>query len=609
VQNGYTIEKIIYESQPNFHVTSVLYVPHGLTQPAPAVIFVHGHSDAGKSYPLYQAVCIELVRNGFVVFAIDPIGQGERKQTYDPDTKQVRIPHCTSEHTYAGLQHLLGGANLARCFVWDVVRGLDYLDARPEVDPDRIGITGNSGGGTQASYLMLAEPRFAASVTCTFITTLAALMKSGNPQDSEQVIWGCFCEGPDHDDYITAMAPKPVLVGAVAYDFFPLEGTIEAVQRAKQVYALYDAEENVDLVVAPSRHAYAPALRHAAVDWFRAHLMGETLSSEPGQVETLPEQALWCTPQGQIRDLYPDGRTVFDLNRAWLAAHTPEPARTVVPTGLAAQAVQMRQAVVEVLGVDLAGRAAPIYPRILAEGDLWGYRAEKLFFFSEPDMAVTGVMVHPQGATVQTDIVLFAKGTHEIVQRQAWLQTRLAEGNALFIYDVRGVGGVQARSINRDQFPHDSEYKLACDAMMMKSSTLGMRVYDVLRAYDYLQSRPDVGAIGVAGVDTGAFWAYYAMALEQGMAAATFENLLVSYRALATADQYDHERYNLQVMAWGILRRFDLVDLLPCLYPRRCRFVGMRDATGALLADGEPFLAPARQRGILSPDWAISFHQ
>jgi dienelactone hydrolase len=599
-QDGYTIEKIIYESQPDFPVTSALYLPKGLESPAPAVLFVHGHSDAGKSYPEYQAVCIDLVRNGFVVLAMDPPGQGERKQTYDPQKGTVRIPACTSEHTYMGMQQVLGGASLARYFIWDAIRGVDYLQARPEVDPDRIGVTGNSGGGTQTTLLMMADPRLAAAVPCTFIMTLESYMKSGQPQDMEQIVWGCFCDGPDHDDYITAMAPKPVLVGAVAYDFFPIEGTIEALQRAKQVYAHYGAEEKVDLVVAPSRHAYAPLLRQAAVNWFKVHLKNEEPKFETSQVETLPEDALWCTPNGQVRAAFPQGRTIFDLNQAWLAATIPaRPAQTTSPA-------QMRQTLAEVLAIDLSRRATPIFPRIIWEGEAWGYRAEKLFFFSEPDIVVTGVMLHPQGEAVQTEILLFAKGSNEISQQQPRLEALLAQNHRLLVYDVRGVGGVQSRSINRDQLPHDSEYKLACDAMMMKRSTLGMRVFDVLRAYDYLRTRPDVGRIGVIGVDEGAFWAYYAAALEEDLEEATFENLLHSYRALAESDNYDQERYNLRTMAWGTLRHFDLMDLLPCLHPRPCTFIGLRDVTGAPLDDGGSFLRQAQDRGYLFSDWQPS---
>ncbi len=135
-QEGYTIEKLIYESFPNFYVTSALYLPQGLTAPAAAVIFVHGHFDLGKASAEYQAVCIDLVKNGFVVLAVDPVGQGERKQYYDPTTGKVQITSCTEEHTHSGLQFVVGGASIARHFIWDVVRGVDYLESRQEVDRD-----------------------------------------------------------------------------------------------------------------------------------------------------------------------------------------------------------------------------------------------------------------------------------------------------------------------------------------------------------------------------------------------------------------------------------------------------------------------------------------
>ncbi len=322
-QATYTIEKLVYESLPNFYVTAALYVPKPLAAPAPAVVFVHGHSDLGKAYPEYQAVCIDLVNNGFVVLAADPPGQGERKQYYDPTTGQLHIASCTDEHTHSGLQFVVAGASLARHFIWDVMRGVDYLETRGEVDATRIGVTGNSGGGTQASFLMMAEPRFTAAVPCTFIMTLATYMKTGQPQDSEQVVRGCFVHGPDHDDYLTLMAPKPVLVGAAAYDFFPLEGALEAVARAKAIYALYDAADHVEITVADHGHAYSPQLRQAAVNWFRQHLQGATPDFQTTAIQTLPPEALWCTRQGQVLDQWPDSETVaqFEVYREQVRAH------------------------------------------------------------------------------------------------------------------------------------------------------------------------------------------------------------------------------------------------------------------------------------------------
>ncbi len=601
-QPTYTIEKLIYESLPNFYVTAALYVPKGLTAAAPAVIFVHGHSDLGKAYPEYQRVCIDLVNNGFVVLAIDPLGQGERKQYYDPATGQLDILTCTEEHTHSGLQFVVGGASLARHFIWDVIRGLDYLETRTEVDPARIGITGNSGGGTQASFLMMVEPRLAAAVPCTFIMTLASYMRSGQPQDSEQIVRGCFVHGPDHDDYLTAMAPKPVLVGVAAYDFFPIEGALEAVARAKAHYRLYDAEQNVDIAIAPHEHTYSAQLREAAVTWFRRHLQGSRPDFQTSEIEVLPPEQLWCTANGQVLDQWPDSRTVFDLNVAWLATHAWQRKLLEGEAAFAAHVAQMQQAIPTILGMDLTKRAAPIYPRVIKQGAINGYEYEQIFFFSEADIVIAGVLIHPKTAAVQTDLVLFENGTSEIAQQQERLQTRLAANHRLFVLDVRGLGAVQTRTVTRHGPPHDTEYKLATDAMMLNSSTLGMRVFDLLRAYDYLASRPDVERVGLWGVGSGALFGYLAAALETGIADLTFEDLLFSYRDLAGTRLYDRQRYNLKIMAWGLLQHFDLVDLLPCLARRPCTFVALRNAGGEV-QDGSAFLATAVEHGYLPNGW------
>ena len=599
---GYTIEKLIYESLPNFFVTALLYVPQGLTTPAPAVIFVHGHFDAGKAAPEYQAVCIDLVRNGFVVLAVDPPGQGERKQYYDPATGQLHIPQCTNEHTHSGLQFVIGGASLARHFVWDVMRGIDYLETRPDVDATRIGITGNSGGGTQTSLLMLAEPRLAAAMPCTFIMTLESYLKTGQPQDSEQIIRGCFVDGPDHDDYLTMMAPKPVRVGSAAYDFFPLEGALEAVQRAKAIYRLYDAEDKVDIAIAPTGHTYGPQLREAAVNWFRMHLQGQQPDYHTGEIETRPAEALWCTPKGQVLDYFPRSRTVFDLNGAWLEKHAWARKPIENEAEFAAHVAHVQQAIPAVLGIDLAQRQAPIYPRILQQGVADGYQYEQIFFFSQPDVVVTGVMMHPRAEAVQTDLVLLENGTNDMVDQQARLQALLEDNHRVFVFDVRGTGAVQTRTINPHSPPHDTEYKLGCDAMMLKRSTLGLRVFDVLRAYEYLRSRPDVEQIGVVGVESGAFFAYFAATLEPGFVDLTFENLLYSYQNLVFTKFYDQKRYNLKVMAWGILQHFDLVDLLPCLAHRDCTFVTLRNAKGEPQSS-DAFLNIALDHGYMPRDW------
>ena len=601
-RGAFTIEKLIYESLPEFYVTAALYLPKGIVSPQPAVVFVHGHSDLGKSYPVYQAVCVDLAANGFVVLAVDPPGQGERFQYFDPEKGERIIGGCTTEHTYAGLQFTLGGASIGRHFIWDVMRGIDYLETRPEVDPTRIGLTGNSGGGTQSCLLMMSEPRFAASVPCTFVMTLESYMKTGQAQDSEQIVPGCFVNGPDHDDYITAMAPKPVLVGAAAYDYFPIEGAIEAVDRAKRIYALYDAEDKVDITIAPTRHQYSSYLREACVNWYKRHFRGESPDFTTGEPETLPDEALWATPNGQVLDLYPNSKTVFDLNRKRLEESRLPPVVINRDTGHdGGNTDQMRETIGEVLGIP-EGRSQKIYPRIVAENIVDGYETEEIFFFSEPNIVVTGVFIHPLDGTAveQTDLVLFENGTNDIPDKREWLESRLASGRQLFVFDPRGIGGVQVRPFNRGGNPHGGEYKLGSDAIMLGISTLGLRVFDILRGYDYLRTREDVNQVGLYGIGKSAFYAYFAGALEDGFASLEFDNLLYSYRNLTDTRYYDQERYDLEVMAWGILRHFDLVDLAPCFGNRPVRWIAPRNAKGEILTDEAfnwKFLAVAKERG------------
>jgi cephalosporin-C deacetylase-like acetyl esterase len=603
-RGGYVIEKLVYESLPEFYVAAALYLPRGLDAPAPAVLFVCGHSDLGKAYPTYQAVAVDLVTNGFVVLAMDPPGQGERFQYFDVETGRRVIGGCTTEHTHAGLQFLLQGASIARHFIWDGIRAVDLLCERPEVDPQRIGLTGNSGGGTQAAFLMMAEPRFAAAMPCTFIMTLESYLKTGQSQDSEQIVRGAIGYGPDHDDYLTQMAPKPVLVGAAAFDYFPIEGAMEAVARARRVYALYDAARQIDLTVAPTRHAYSPHLREAAVRWFTRHLMGRESDFRTGDPETLPSEALNCTEGGQVLAEFPGSRTLFDLNRERLA-QSGAPGATVDQQTL-------RRSVAGLLGVPLEARSAPIYPRVLREEVVEGYPCEKLFFFSAPEIVVTGVMIHPRsnGSAVQTDLLLLEGGTSEMPAQRPRLERLLEASHRVFVFDVRGTGAVATRPVSPGGVddPHRTEYKLGCDAMMLGISTLGLRVYDVLRGLDYLRSRPDVDSerIGLHGVGTGALFAFFAAALEDGWCELTVEDMLCSYRHLAESRYYNSRLYGMKEMAWGLLPAFDLPLLLPCLAPRLCRFVTPRDARGSILTRRqfeEEFLAVADAGRALPDGW------
>lgn len=207
--DGFRIEKVLFDSQPGFHVTALLYVPDG--KPAgrkfPAILMAPGHSPAGKAsdYP----VAAIFARNGFVVLSYDPIGQGERLQYPNPakpDTSLATRP--TGEHGEASLQPVLIGDAVARYFVWDAIRGIDYLTQQPEVDPERIGALGCSGGGAMTALTGALDPRVAATGVACYNTSFDTLLPSIGPQDGEQSIPDLIASGLGFPDWIELVAPR-----------------------------------------------------------------------------------------------------------------------------------------------------------------------------------------------------------------------------------------------------------------------------------------------------------------------------------------------------------------------------------------------------------------
>ncbi len=479
---GFTIHKLLYQSLPDWYVTANLYMPDELDSPAAAVLFVCGHAQEAKGYSYYQRVCQRLAKNGLVVLAIDPLGQGERFQYFDGQGGAQLIGCSTEEHCYEGIQCWWLGQSLARYFLHDAMRGVGLLESLPEVDSERIGITGNSGGWTQSTMMMLADPRLAAAAPCTVIMHRHDYLWTGQAQDAEQIYPGTTAAGIDHDDYLAIMAPKPVLVGAVAYDFFPLEGTIYSVERARRIYGLFDREDNLKLEVDLSEHEYTDNLARATTEWFCRHLQGkpppEVDRCEP---QAFPAKQLWCTKSGQLLGDEPTATTVWHLNRA-----EHEKKLTTQPGGTArieALRAWLREQ------VEQGRQPVEFHPRIYGatyDGDV---RTEKYWWWSERDIinAAIHFRSHPPQDNPPLIIALLANGTQDIPAHENFIRQRCRSGEELLVLDVRGWGALLPRKIqpaDRDWYG-GVHYKLLCEAIFLGDSLCAMRLYDVLRAIEF----------------------------------------------------------------------------------------------------------------------------
>jgi dienelactone hydrolase len=299
---GFVIEHVIFDSFRDFFVTANLYRPD---RPGrhPAILMSMGHWDSGKGAG--QMIATNLARRGFVVLAYDPVGQGERQQAFDPRFGKSLIGGPVEQHFINGPAAILMGQALARYFIHDGMRAIDYLVSRPEVDPGRIGATGCSGGGTQTTYIAALDPRVKVAAVACYMNSFQTLF-AGSIGDSEQSVPGFLAAGLDQTDYVELFAPKPWLIASTEDDFFTPRGARQVFEEAQRWYEIYDAHDSVKWVVGPGGHGTPKIVREAIYEWMVRWLKPEGGAVTDEATDLLPDQALLVTEKGQVtgRELY-----------------------------------------------------------------------------------------------------------------------------------------------------------------------------------------------------------------------------------------------------------------------------------------------------------------
>jgi cephalosporin-C deacetylase-like acetyl esterase len=355
-RDGYSIEKLIFESLPGIYVTALVYAPADRNTRHPAILVPAGHSPNGKIH--YQALCQRLVSHGYVVIAWDPIGQGERSQFWDAKAGKSRYNLICGEHAIMGNLAYLAGANLARWEVWDGMRAVDYLLTRADVDPDRIGITGTSGGGTQTALIAALDPRIKVAVPSCYISALpmriANRIFADPDSDPEQDIYGMLSNGIDHDGLLLLIYPRPVMVASAVLDFFPIEGARKTFREARELYERFGHGDRIAMVEGYHTHQYSAENQEAAIR-FIDHFNGLPASDAFATPKDLPDKDLWCTKSGQIVTEFADARSLLNVIREYYEAHKNQPPRTLKDEYLRDRRPEIEKWDVE----PYAGREAP----------------------------------------------------------------------------------------------------------------------------------------------------------------------------------------------------------------------------------------------------------
>lgn len=563
-RQGYRVEKLVYESLPRFHVTANVYVPDG-KGPFPAVVGVAGHSANGKASATYQHAWIGLVRRGYLVLAYDPPGQGERSEYFHPDAGRSLAGIGTGEHMMAGQQCLLTGSNFARYEIWDGIRAVDYLLTRGDVDPQRIAVAGNSGGGTQTAYLQALEPRLAAAAPSCYITSWRTLWAKPGPQDSEQVFDRFLADKLDFGDFLIAFAPKPMKMMTAIRDFFPIEGARETYAEARRIWEVLDAGPRAGFFEFDDPHGWSQPRREATYQWFDKWLLGKETDGKEPPIETEDDRDIEVTPTGQVSTSF-GGETVQSLNAQ--TARALHARRTALSTG-------GREGLAKLIGARLRLSGERRAPTVTERSP------SQVVLETEPGIRVPVLVAAPAATGERKPAVIYLNPIGRMADSRpgGGIEALTRNGYLVLAPDLRAAGdGPHPRGATG----YTAHYQTAMRALLVGKTILGMQVEDALAVFDYLVSRPDADPrrVSIIGKGIGGVVALHAAALEPRLRKVAVEGTILSYLAFAEAKLYEGL---VDIVVPGILKDYDLPDLAAAIAPRPVLLVEPRSPAGARL--------------------------
>jgi hypothetical protein len=481
-KDGYRIEKLYYESLPGLYVRANLYLPDNIKEPRPAILYVCGHSPTQKAH--YQAHPRKFAKLGFVCLIIETIQWGEVQGEHWG-------PYANGCFHWYSRGYNPGGVEL-----WNAIRGLDLLAERPEVDPEKMGVTGISGGGSQSFYIAAADPRIKAAAPVCGASTLKA-------QVATHTIDGhCDCMMPintfqqDFADIGALIAPRPLLICQADRDGLNQVESVHVLYNAiANVYKFYNASDKIGLVITPGGHSYHQISREKIFSFFMEHLMGKVVSpEEAGDIE-LSEEKMFTDEELKV---YTDGPPSDDRTKTiqdsfiWL----PVPPDITSKT----QLIAYRDSVKDFLKIRTFGawpKTEPSFDPKMEFRDLDGakYGQKNYSFVSENGWRLRLDLHFRNDSSQKKPLMIVLRNQNENRWASEGFIEDLSDDWNIAFLEVRGVG----------EFGWDPgfQWHIRRAAAWTGRTVASMQVYDVLRCLKFCRTLEGVDAerIGIAARD------------------------------------------------------------------------------------------------------------
>jgi len=507
---GFTIEKVLFESLPGFFVTADVYRPQPETRGSPtaaaaevkrypAVLLQSGHTQEGKPEP--QRLAANLALKGFVALAFDPIGQGEREQTYDPQLQVPLAGWSVPEHIQAGAQAIMIGEAAGRYFIWDAMRAVDYLESRPDVDTTRLGAAGCSGGGALTTFLGALDSRIKVVIPACYPNSYRLLFAGPDP-DTEMTFPEFLARGLDVADFVELSAPTPWLIQATEHDYFSPAGAKMVYEEARRWFRLYGAEDRIHFFVGPGPHGTPLVSREAVYEWLIRWLQDGRGDPHELPVDLYPNQDLWATRTGHVGD-EPGNRKLYQLllddfnakkQQGTQAELLAELRKLGIPSDAAPPAMKVLSEKGQVGGGSQTGptseSAAPLGVKV---------RRQHIAFTSEPGIDLEGTLYLPDSAGRKPGVLLLADQP-PYFQAPAidWYAEKMCNsGRVVLLMEPRGSVPEEADR------PYLGDWLANSRANQIGRNLPAMRAHDILRGVDLLAARPDVDAASIRAMARG----------------------------------------------------------------------------------------------------------
>lgn len=552
---GYRVEKLALQTRPGIWMTANAYVPD-LPGRLPAILNVHGHWAGAKQDPVVQSRCIAAAKLGYFVLCVDAFGAGERGVG-------KKLGEYHGEMVAATLLPI--GLPLSGLQVYENMRAVDYLMTRPEVDPQRIGITGASGGGNQTMYTGAFDERFRCVVPTCSVGNYQAYLSAAC----------CMCEVvpgaltfTEEGDVLGLAANRGMMVTSATRDAFQfsVDEAKRSFSRLESIASLYK-DARIKHTIIESEHNYNQPMREAMLGWMALHLKNEGNGSpikEP-LIETEDPELLRCFPG----DSRPDDFVTLPMFAATEAQRIL--AKITVPKSVVDWSAQRQHGLTELEEV-LGGmpEATPLNCRL--ERDVSG-AFETIAFEPEPGLTLIlkrNIVQKP----ARMAMILDLDGGSEAAFASIIATKLVAAGWQVVAPELRATGRF---AVLRDQIGRAPDHNSAEWALWIGRPLLGQWAWDVQRTLDAIKTQDGTlpGEVTIIGTRSAGLVGLCAGALDDRITRVALVNSLTSY---VTDQPYVGQRLGLMVPA--ILRDVgDVAQIAALVAPRPLVIAGGVTAT------------------------------